>query len=102
MGGLGRGLWSPVTVSSVAMMSVAVAVAVALSLLQRHCCGVLKYIFYDLRDALASAESLICPSAEPRLCITPLGKWMKASPCYGVVLSRLMRAVARDLHSVEH
>ena len=77
---------------------------IALSLLQQHHCGqsggVLKYIFYYLRDTSASLESLICPSVEPRLCITPPGKGMKASLCHGVVSSRLMVAVARDLHSV--
>lgn len=41
------------------------------SVLPRPIEGVHKYIFYDLRDTSASLESLICPSAEPRLCITP-------------------------------
>lgn len=49
---------------------------------------------------LASVKSLICPSVEPRLCITPLGKGMKASPCHSVVSPRLMGVVARDLHIV--
>lgn len=62
--------------------------------------GVFRYIFYDLRGTSASLESVICPSAEPLLCITPPGKEMKASPCHSVVSPRLMGSVARDLHSV--
>lgn len=51
-----------------------------------------------MTSELAPVKSLICPSVEPCLCITPLRKGLKASPCHSVVSPRLMGAVARDLH----
>lgn len=78
-----------------------VHVAVAIFLLQWLCCGLSMVFLSTYFMTSASLESFICPSLEPRLCITlPWGKGMKASPCHCVVSSRLMETVARDLHNV--